>query len=101
MRCSAAQLAPWRVFTFTFTFTFSYTHTHTHTHAHTPMLTTDEAQWVREEERIFDKCLFPALAAKEVQVEAEADADADACLREATKTEEAFGRLLVELFARR
>ena len=97
MRCSAAQLAPWRVFTFTFTFTFSYTHTHTHP----PMLTANEAQWVREEECLFDECLFPALAAKEFEVEAEADAAAEACLREATKTEEAFGRLLVELFARR
>lgn len=65
------------------------------------MLTADEAQWVREEERFFDQRLFPALAVREFQVEAEADAAAEACLREATKTEEAFGRLLVELFARR
>ena len=65
------------------------------------MLTADETQWVREEERLFDKCLFPALVTKELQVETEADAAAEACLREATKTEEAFGRLLVELFARR
>lgn len=64
------------------------------------MLTADEAQWVREEECLFDKWLFPALAVREFQVEAEADAAAEVCLREATKTEEAFGRLLVELFAR-
>ena len=95
MRSPAAQLAPWH------TFTIPHSRSHTHTHTHTPMLTADEAQWVREEECLFDECLFPALAAKEFEVEAEADAAAEACLREATKTEGAFGRLLVELFARR
>ena len=95
MRCLAAQLAPLRVFTFSYTQT--HTHTRTRTHTHT-MLTAEEARWVREEERLFDQCLFPALAAREAQVKAEADVAAEACLREATKTEEAFCRLLAELF---
>ena len=65
------------------------------------MLTSDEAQWVRDEERLFNRGLFPMLAAKVAQAEAEAEAEAEARLRAATATEEVFARLLAQLFARR
>ena len=74
---------------------------HPNTHAHTRplMLTSDEAQWVRDEERLFNQGLFPMLAAKVAQAEAEAEAEAEARLRAATTTEEVFSRLLAQLFA--
>ena len=67
------------------------------------MLTSDEARWVREEERLFNHGLFPMLSAKVAQAEAEAEAEAaaeaEARLRAATATEEVFSRLLAQLFA--
>ena len=77
-----------------------HTHTpkHTQTRTHT-MLTSDEVQWVRNEERLFNQGLFPMLAAKVAQAEAEAEAEAEARLRAATATEEVFSRLLAQLFA--
>ena len=64
------------------------------------MLTAEERRWVHAEERLFKDELLPMLAAKVAQSEAEAEAEAEAHLRAATATEEAFSRLLVDLFAR-
>ena len=63
------------------------------------MLTSDEAKWVRDEERLFNQGLLPMLAAKVAQAEAEAEAEAEARLRAATATEEVFAHLLAQLFA--